>query len=283
LAVVNITNQFLEPKNVEKEKRMRKIASVLLTLVFALFLGACGGMQGVESLDLMNNDDDFARINADLADLQTQLDDLSGSDSVTLQTIIFLQTQINDLKAELEALRVQVNTDNVTINDRLTELERIVSDLESRLSVLEAASAPVANPPMFVSAHRGDTEPETDESRGATIRWTGSSGGSAIVSYNVWAVTVDSWGFFGVPMKLANGTGSSYYWDGHTETLPGEPFVGVNPTPLSAVRLLCVESEVPAKYRFAVTAIDSQGRESSPSVTADEFLVRATRNEEEVY
>jgi hypothetical protein len=84
-------------------------------------------------------------------------------------------------------------------------------------------------------------------------------------------------------MKLANGTGSSYYWDGHTENLPGEPFVGVNPLPLSAVRLLCVESEAPAKYRFAVTAVDSQGRESSPSVTADEFLVRATRNEEEVY
>jgi len=258
---------------------MRKIVLAFM-LAFALVLGGCsgGGLEGMTSLDTTNNDYKFDNLQNQITELQNQIAALSGG-SVSNETIIFLQTQINDLSAELEALRKQVNTDNVTIGGRLDELEKIVKELNGRLAVLEAASlVPVANPPMFVSAYHGDTEPETDEARGATIRWTGSAGGGTIVSYNVWAVTVDPQGFFGIPVKLANGTGSSYYWDGHTENLPGEPFVGVNPAPLSAVNLRCSDSYTPKKYRFAVTAVDSKGRDSSPSVTADKFIVQATLN-----
>jgi len=278
---------------------MRKIVSVLM-LVFALFLGGCSN--GVESLDLMKEGDEHASVTqSQLTDLQNQINDLKaqlaaiepGASEETINSINVaisnLHTGLAALQAEFDALKGQVAADNAAIAARLALLETEVAglqldvtELEGRVTVLEEALAkiPQANAPLFVSAHVGNTEPETDESRGTTIRWTGSAGGTTAASYNVWAVSVDKDGFLGVPFKVANVIGSFYFWNGHLEGLPVFDVVtGPNPEPLLTVRPLCIEREQYFKYRFAVTAVDANGNESSPSVTAEEFLVKATNEE----
>lgn len=280
---------------------MKKIVSVLM-LVFALILGGCSS--GVESLDLHQESDTHNSVDqSQLTDLQNQINDLKaqiaaiepGASDETINainvTISNLQTSLAALQAEFDALKDQVGTDNAAIFARLallkTEVDGLktdVADLADRVTVLEEALAkiPQANAPLFVSAHVGNTKPETEESRGATIRWTASAGGATATSYNVWAVSVDKDGFLGVPFKVANVVGSVYYWNGHLEGLPVFGVVtGPNPEPLSGVRVFCYEEGEYLKYRFAVTAVDANGNESAPSVTAKEFKVKATN--EEVY
>jgi len=279
---------------------MKKFVTALL-LGVALIFGVVG-CHGPESLDLLSESNDHNSVTqSQLTDLQKQIDALKeqlaaiepGASEETINginvAISNLQTSLAALQAEFDALKDQVAADNAAIAERLALLDSQfkglqgdVNELGERLSVLEEALAkvPQANAPLFVSAIVGNTEPETEESRGATIRWTASAGGTTAASYNVWAVSVDENGFFGVPFKVANVVGSFYYWNGHLEGLPVFDVVtGPNPEPLSTVRPLCYEEERYLKYRFAVTAVDANGNESSPSVTAKEFRVRATYEE----
>jgi len=97
--------------------------------------------------------------------------------------------------------------------------------------------------------------------------WTASAGGDVATSYNIYAVVVSDHGALGVPFLIANGTGSEYFWDGHTEGLPVGFNNGPNPVPLSIVSVLCTDYEKSPIYRFAVTAVDENGNQSAPAVT----------------
>ena len=275
----------------------RLIFWVAILCVGVLFVG-CGG-----KVDITSDDYKFDAINAQisiinttLADLQKQLDELNGAQGITQETINILQVQIDilevkntELAAELAALRAQVATDNTNINIRLTALENAITGLQSsisdiniRLSVLEVAVAkvPQANSPLFTSVVITSSDVKVGNhwerdvtNPGVTIVWTASAGGATATSYNVWAVVVGDSGALGLPFMLANGIGSEYFWDGHTEGLPLGFNNGTNPTPLSAIIIRCVDTEKPPVYRFAVTAVDSNGNQSAPSVTADAIKV----------
>ena len=129
---------------------MKKIVSVLM-LVFALILGGCGA-----GGDFVNEDYKFENLNSQISNLQTQINGLQtqlnaidpGASDETIaainKLIAALQTQVNDLTAELNALKTQVATDNVTIDERLTKLEKdcfdtgkLLDSLEERVADLE--------------------------------------------------------------------------------------------------------------------------------------------------
>jgi len=274
---------------------MRKIVSVLLLCV-GLILGGCGGA----GLDGVNDDYKFDNLNAQIAvidgtldGLQAQLTTLAG---VSAEGDAALQAQIDVLKADLLALkaRVAANEEDITVLQAdATTLTARVDDVEDRLDVLEAAMdlVPKANSPLFASVVITETDTwfpywpgapsgwgywKDVQNPAATIVWTASAGGETAASYNIYAVPVSDNGALGVPFKIANGTGTEYFFNGHLEELPVDFMgAGVNPAPLQSV----VE-EPPdtcgGVYRFAVTAVDGNGNESAPSVSAEAKYVIAT-------
>lgn len=253
-----------------------------------------------EQLDnISNNAEAIAAINARIDELEAEAAECKA--------------QYDALRAEFDALKAQVATDNAAINGRLTDLEGRVSHLKDRLnslygwvrdlcgrvSVLEEAmkKVPTANAPLFVSTVVTTDRVEIREGHrtywqdvrnlGATIVWTASAGGVTATSYDVWAVEVKEDGSLGLPFKLANGTGSEYFWDGHVDGLPVTFDNGSNPPPMLAVVSGgsggggCDQVRNPKVFRFAVTAVDANGNESSPSVTADAIKVIPTHKQDE--
>ena len=170
---------------------MKKFVTALL-LGVALIFGVVG-CHGPESLDLLAESNDHNSVTqTQLTDLQKQIDALkeqlaalvaAGGDNVVVidnSTISNINAQIADLteqlaklQAEFDALKDQVGTDNVTIDNRLTALEgdvagltETVKGLQTQIDALAAAVEDLQNNP-----------PAPREEGGPAFVFTGELGG----------------------------------------------------------------------------------------------------------
>jgi len=167
---------------------MKKIVSILMLAFALVFLGGCSG--GLESLDLAQENDTHNSVDqSQLTDLQNQINELKAQldalvdvgDNVVIDnsTINNINAQITDLteqlaalQAEFDALQDQVGADNTAIDGRLDDLEIDVEGLTKTVDELKDQIAA-----LWAAIEDLKNDPPVREEGGPAYVFTGELGG----------------------------------------------------------------------------------------------------------